>query len=50
MQAQDCKVSRDGQWKTIQAVDLVPGDIVEVATGDCVPADLRIIEIKSIAL
>lgn len=50
LQAQTCKVNRDGQWKTIEAINLVPGDIVSVATGDCVPADLRIIEIESIAL
>jgi len=50
LQAQTCKVNRDGKWSTIEAVNLVPGDIVSVATGDCVPADLRIIEIQSIAL
>lgn len=45
LQAQTCKVRRDGVWRTEEAIKLVPGDIVEVSTGDCVPADLRIIEI-----
>lgn len=41
---------RDSKWVTIDAKELVPGDIVQVASGDCVPADLRVVEIKSIAL
>lgn len=50
LQAQECKCLRDGEWATIEAVNLVPGDVVQVNTGDCVPADLRIVEIQSIAL
>ncbi|XP_066835568.1 sarcoplasmic/endoplasmic reticulum calcium ATPase 3 isoform X3 [Anser cygnoides] len=34
----------------IRARDIVPGDIVEVAVGDKVPADIRIIEIRSTTL
>ncbi|XP_068124608.1 sarcoplasmic/endoplasmic reticulum calcium ATPase 3 [Hyperolius riggenbachi] len=34
----------------LRARDIVPGDIVEVAVGDKVPADIRIIEIRSTTL
>ena len=33
-------VLRDGQWKAIDATELVPGDIVTVAGGEILPADL----------
>lgn len=38
-----CNVIRDGQGDTIKAETLVPGDIVSLATGDIIPADLRLI-------
>jgi P-type E1-E2 ATPase len=50
LQAVECKCLRDGVWSTIDAKLLVPGDVVRVSTGDCIPADLRIIEILSISL
>jgi Ca2+ transporting ATPase len=50
MQAPECKVRRDGDWRTIPSRELVPGDIVKVSTGDCVPADLRVIDVQSINL
>ena len=36
-------VLRDGQVQTINADQLVPGDIVQLRPGDKIPADLRII-------
>ena len=50
MQAVQSTTLRDGEWKTIDAKDLVPGDIVKVSGGESVPADLRVAEILSITL
>jgi len=44
MFAPEAEVMRNGQRKTIQADQLVPGDVVLLEDGDCVPADLRICE------
>ncbi|KOS37810.1 hypothetical protein ACN38_g11383 [Penicillium nordicum] len=38
-------VSRDGNTAVIPAIEIVPGDIVEVKTGEMIPADLRLIEV-----
>jgi H+-transporting ATPase len=35
-------VLRQGQWQTIPARELVPGDVVKVKIGDLVPADLEL--------
>lgn len=32
---------RDGKNETVPTVHLVPGDMVELKTGDVVPADIR---------
>lgn len=37
-------VVRDGKEKSIDAKELVPGDIVKLQTGDKIPADARLIE------
>lgn len=37
------RVKRDGAWHTTNARYLVPGDIVNLQTGDAVPADVRIL-------
>jgi Ca2+-transporting ATPase len=38
------KVYRDGEWIRIDAALLVPGDVVSLASGDRIPADIRWIE------
>lgn len=40
---QSTVVIRDGQFRSIAAEDLVPGDILRVKGGDKIPADMRII-------
>jgi H+-transporting ATPase len=35
-------VRRDGAWKTVQAVELVPGDVVKLSLGGVVAADARL--------
>jgi P-type Na+/K+ transporter len=37
-------VIRDGDLKVIPTAEMVPGDMVELKTGDTVPADLRLLE------
>ncbi|KAF7722255.1 plasma membrane H+-ATPase [Apophysomyces ossiformis] len=41
--APECKVRRDGEWKTMEAAELVPGDVISIKLGDVVPADGRLI-------
>ena len=43
LQVPQAKVVRDGTVALVPAVDVVPGDIVELEAGDIVPADGRII-------
>ena len=42
--ARKARVVRDGALQEIDAVELVPGDIVVLEEGDLVPADARLIE------
>jgi magnesium-transporting ATPase (P-type) len=43
-------VRRDSRRADVDAEDLVPGDIVLLASGDKVPADLRLIEVKNLRI
>ena len=50
MLAPRCSVLRDGRRQTIDAVDLVPGDVVMLEAGDKVPADLRLLETRGLRI
>lgn len=41
--APNAKVVRDGKPMTISSIELVPGDIILLETGDSVPADCRLL-------
>ena len=43
----DATVMRGGNRKTVDAEELVPGDVVLLESGDKVPADLRLISIRN---
>ncbi len=38
------RVKRDGEWSSIPARELVPGDLVRVRIGDLLPADIKLVE------
>lgn len=48
LSAPDARVLRDGHEETVPASQLVPGDIVVLASGDRTPADVRLIETSSL--
>lgn len=37
-------VLRDGHLETVPSADVVPGDVVQIRTGDTIPADMRLID------
>lgn len=43
----EAKVLRCGNIQRIHASEIVPGDIVQVAVGDKIPADCRILSLSS---
>jgi Ca2+ transporting ATPase len=43
----EAKVIRNGQLQKIAASELVPGDVVDLAVGDKIPADCRVVRITS---
>ena len=48
MSAPHARVIRDGKEVVIDAVQVVPGDIILVEAGDNIPADARLIESASL--
>src|SRR5690606_29201763 len=50
MLAPRTRVHRDGRIVDIPAADLVPGDVVRLASGDRVPADLRILSSRELRI
>src|ERR687893_1139013 len=44
MAAPNATVIRDGRERRVPARELVPGDVIMLATGDKVPADVRLVE------
>ncbi len=42
--AQQAIVLRDGEFKTIPAKELVPGDIIKLKIGDIIPADVQLLQ------
>jgi len=43
-------VLRDGRSVTVPAEEIVPGDVVQVQSGDRVPADLRLVRVKNLRI
>ncbi len=50
MVPQNATVVRDGRSITIAAAELVPGDVVLLAAGDSVPADMRLMQMKNLRI
>ncbi|KAJ1943781.1 hypothetical protein GGF37_002493 [Kickxella alabastrina] len=48
--APQCTVKRDGKWVTMEAANLVPGDIICIGIGDVVPADSRMVVANNVKI
>jgi len=42
--ALEARVKRDGEWKSVNARELVPGDVVRLRIGNVIPADVRYLD------
>ncbi|TDH66215.1 hypothetical protein CCR75_005432 [Bremia lactucae] len=50
LQSENARVMRDGAMVTLPARELVPGDVVEIRVGDKIPADMRLLSMKTTAI
>ncbi len=50
MVPQNATVIREGKSFTVPATELVPGDLVVLAAGDSVPADMRLVSLKNLQI
>lgn len=48
MSAPHAEVVRDGQPREVESRELVPGDVVVLASGDRVPADMRLFHVQEL--
>lgn len=47
-ETQSVEVLRDGQTIEVDSSELVPGDIISLVEGDKIPADVRLVEVRSL--
>lgn len=50
LQSDSATVRRSKEWKTIDAGQVVPGDIIRIKMGDKVPADARVVKMNTLSL
>lgn len=50
MLVQAATVRRDGRRQRVPSIELVPGDVVLLRPGDRVPADLRLVSVRSLEI
>ncbi|MFE4520103.1 cation-translocating P-type ATPase, partial [Kitasatospora sp. NPDC056783] len=50
LSAPAARVVRDGEPRKVPSAEVVPGDVVELAEGDIVPADARLLEAAALLL
>jgi P-type Mg2+ transporter len=39
---------RDGEWREIPRLEIVPGDLIRLSAGDLIPADARLVESRDL--
>jgi magnesium-transporting ATPase (P-type) len=48
MLSAEARTLRDGETRMVQSEEVVPGDILLLESGDRIPADLRLVEVKNL--